>query len=336
MNVLILGGTGLISTAITRELLASGVNVTHYNRGLREERFSGSVQHIVGDRRDFATFEAQIAQSGPFDCVIDMICFKPEEAHSDVRAFRGRTNHFIFCSTVDVYNRPADRYPYTESEGRIRALSEYAQNKVLAEDVFFEAHQRGDFPVTILRPAHTYGEGGTLIHSLGWSTTYLDRVRKGKPIIVHGDGSSLWSSCHIDDAAHAFVHAICNPAAYGRAYHITGEEWLTWNQYHATVAAAMGAPEPDLVHIATDFLWDVAPDRFGVVKVNFQYSNIFDNSAAKRDLDFHYTIPFLDGARRTINWLDERGLILNSDDDPFDDRLIALYQQMTETVRKAL
>ncbi len=335
MNVLILGGTGLISTSITRELLARDVDVTHYNRGQREERFPGSVKRIRGDRHDTAAFEAQMAEAGNFDCVIDMICFTPNEARSAIQAFQGKAGHFIFCSTVDVYSKPARRYPYIESESR-NAVSEYGQNKARCEDLFFAAHERKDFPVTVIRPAYTYGEGGTIIHSFGWETTYLDRIRRGKPVIVHGDGSSLWSACHIDDVAHAFVHTVCNPVTYGNAYHTTANEWLTWNQYHDTVAQAMDAPQPELVHIPTDFLYQVAPTRAEIIKQNFQFNNIFDNSAAERDLDFHYTIPFLDGARRTIRWLDERILIKSSDQDSFEDRLIELWGKSSIDVKEGM
>jgi nucleoside-diphosphate-sugar epimerase len=335
MKYLIIGGTGLISTSITRFLLEQGEDVTLYNRGQREARFPGGAKQITGDRKQLAAFEAQMAEAGLFDCVIDMICYSPEEAESDVRAFKGRAGHFIFCSTVDVYNKPADRLPYAEQEGR-RGITDYGRNKVKCEDIFMEAHARGDFPVTTIRPAATYGEGGTIIHTFGWATTYLDRIRKGKPVVVHGDGSSLWVMCHIDDVARAFLNAAGSPAAFGKAYHTTGEEWLTWNGYHRCVAQALNAPEPKLVHIPTDLLDRVAPRRAGITTYNFQYNNIYDNSAAKRDLGFQYTIPWVEGARRTYTWLEQRGRIANSDDDPLDDRLIAAWERLGSGLVKEL
>jgi nucleoside-diphosphate-sugar epimerase len=157
--------------------------------------------------------------------------------------------------------------------------------------VLFKAHERGDFPLTIIRPAHTYGEGRGPIHTFGGKTTYLDRLRKGKPIVVHGDGNSLWSSCYRDDVARAFVNAVGNVATYGQAYHLAGEEWLTWNRYHQGVAEALGVPLPLLVHIPSDLLVKVAPERAYLASVNFQFNNVFDTSAARRDLAFRYTVP---------------------------------------------
>ncbi|MBK8051216.1 MAG: NAD-dependent epimerase/dehydratase family protein [Anaerolineales bacterium] len=227
--------------------------------------------------------------AGHFDAVIDMICYLPEEADSDVRAFRGRCDHLIFCSTVDVYSKPAHHYPYCEDEPR-NAISLYGQNKVKCEDIFLAAHARGDFPVTIIRPAMTYGEGGVIVHTFGWNTTYLDRIRKGKPIVVPGDGQSLWVTCHVDDVARAFVAAIGNARAFGKAYHTTGDEWLTWDQFHQGVARALGAPAPRLVHIPSDLLAIISPDAAAITTSNFQYSNIYDNAAARADLDFRQTI----------------------------------------------
>ena len=195
----------------------------------------------------------------------------------------------IFTSTVDVYNKPASRYPYTEDEPRDKALGSYGQNKVKCEDVFSTAHERGDFAVTIIRPAMTYGEGGSLVQSMGWDTRFVDRIRRGKPIICHGDGSSLWVACHVDDAAAAFAGAIGSERAYGKPYHVTGEEWMTWDRYYQGIAEALGAPAPELVHIPSDLLAAVAPKRAGVCAVNFQFNNIFDNSPARSDLGFRYS-----------------------------------------------
>ncbi len=280
-----------------------------------------------GDRRDYAAFEAQMKEAGRFDCVIDMVCFAPEDAESVVRAFRGRAGQVILTSTVDVYNKPASRYPYTEDEPRDRALGSYGQNKVKCEDILFATHERGDFAVTVIRPAMTYGEGGSLVQSMGWDTRFLDRIRRGRPIICHGDGSSLWVACHVDDAAVAFANAVGNEAAFGKAYHVTGEEWMTWNSYYQGIAEAMGAPAPELVHIPTDLLAKVAPKRAGVCAINFQFNNIFDNSLARSDLDFRYTVPWVAGVKRTVAWLDENGRIADSAEDPAYDRIIAAWRQ---------
>ena len=335
MKILIIGGTGLISTAITHQLLARGDDVTLYNRGKTSTSTSLDVRQITGDRRDFAAFESQMAAAGSFDCVIDMVCFQPEEAESAIRAFKGRVGHYLLCSTVDVYTKPAPHYPIREDAPQL-PLGAYAMGKMLCESMCLSADRRGDMPVTILRPAQTYGEGGRLVHTFGWSTTYLDRIRRGKPIVIHGDGSSLWCACHIHDVARGFVNAAGNEAAFGKCYNVTGEEWMTWNQYAAYIAVAMGAPPPTIVHIPTDMLMKIAPKRAGVCAINFQFDNIFDNHAAHADLAFRYTIPFVEGVRRTIAWLDANDGFADSDAEPFDDRLIQAWESLGAQLAQAL
>jgi nucleoside-diphosphate-sugar epimerase len=325
MRILIIGGTGVISTAMSRLLIADHADLTLINRGNTPPRFGTGAKHMVGDRKDTAAFQAQIEAAGEWDVVVDMICFTPDQAQQSVELFRGRTQQFVFCSTVDVYYRTPDSYPITESHP-LEGSSQYGRDKVTCERIFMDAHARGDFATTIIRPAQTYGEGGRLVHSLGFSTTYFDRLRKGKPIIVHGDGTSLWVTCHVDDLAPAFNAALGNPATYGSAYHITGEQWMTWLQYHRGVAEALGAPPPTFVPIPTDLLAQLLPDRAAISQNNLQFHNIFDNTAAKRDLGFRQTIGWVEGVRRTVAWLDEQGRILNSDDDPAEDRVIAAWR----------
>ena len=304
MKILIIGGTGLISTGITRLLVEQGEDVTLYNRGKRKADIP-AVKTILGDRKDFAAFEAQMAEAGTFDAVIDMVAFVPDEVESAIRAFRGRTAQYIFCSTVDVYTKPAQRYPVTEDAERNPSPTfPYAFNKAKCERILEAAHARGDFAVTSIRPAWTYGEGGSILHTFGWNSYFLDRLRKGKPVIVPGDGTSFWVACHRDDVARAFVGALGNEAAFGKGYHTTGEEWLTWDAYHHIVADALGAPPPTLVHIPTDLLGKVAPKAAEWCVENFHFNNIFDNAKAATDLGFAYTIPFAEGARRVIDWIE--------------------------------
>lgn len=326
MKILIIGGTGLISTAISRQLLEAGHELTLYNRGETKPRIPEGYTLIKGDRDDFPTFENQMADAGEFDCVIDMVCFRPEQAESDIRAFKGRTGQFIFCSTVDVYKKPPESFPIVESHER-QALSDYGRNKAKCEDLFMAADQEGHFSVTVIRPASTYGEGGNIIHTFGWDTFFLDRLREGKPVIIHGDGEALWVSCHIDDVGRAFVNAAGNEKAFGNAYHVTGEEWQTWNQYHQRLAEAMGAPAPAIVHIPADVLVRLAPEHTMITFLNFQYTNIFDNSAAKADLGFEYTIDWKTGAKRTYDWLVENDRIENYQNFLLYDRIIESYKQ---------
>ncbi len=336
MKVLIIGGTGLISTAITRQLLERGDEVTLYTRGRSATRFEGHVERISGDRTDHAAFEARLRTAGRFDCVIDMVGYEAEDAASLVRAVRGRAGHVLFCSTVDVYAKPASSYPIRVDEPR-RPITEYAAKKVLCEDILLDAHRRGDVPVTILRCTYTYGEGARgVIHSLGFRTSFLDRLRRGLPVVVQGNGTSLWNPCHIDDVARGFLGAAGNPAAFGQAYNVTGEEAVTWNQLTAKIAEAMGAPPPEIVHIPTDLLARLAPRRAQLSVENIQYPNVHDTASARADLGFRYTIPIVEGMRRTIAWLAAHDLIESSDADPFYDRLIDAWRRGSDAMAAEL
>jgi nucleoside-diphosphate-sugar epimerase len=327
MDVLLVGGTGLISTGITRQLVAAGHDVTCFTRGETEARVPADVAFVHGDRDDRERLAEARAAVDP-DCVVDMVCYTPEQAREATAAFEG-VDQYVFCSTVDIYHRPLDRNPATEEAPRAPAVSEYGGNKAAAEDVFRSAHADGAFAATIVRPWHTYGEGGSLNHTFGQGTYYVDRVRTGKPIVVHGDGTSLWGPCHRDDVARAFVAAVGNEAAYGEAYHVTSEEVITWNQYHRRVAAALDAPDPELVHVPTSVLRAAAPDRTEMLRDHFQYSTVFDNAKARRDLDFAYTVPFEAGVARTVAHLDARDAVEPWDAHD-DDALIERWRESTD------
>jgi len=167
-----------------------------------------------------------------------------------------------------------------------------------------------------------------VLHTLGQGSYFLDRIRQGKPVVIHGDGQTLWGPCHRDDVARAFVNAVGNETAYGEAYHVTSEENITWGQFYGTVADVMDAPDPELVHIPTEILAEAVPDRTGMLLDHFQFSTVFDNSKARRDLDFEYTITFEEGVRRTIEWLEERGEIEDWDSEN-DDELIQAWREAT-------
>lgn len=329
MKVLIIGGTGLISTGITEQLLAKGAEITHYNRGNRTA--PAGVHTIAGDRRDAGEFARRLADCGPFDCVIDMIGYLPEEIETAVGVFRGRTGQYIFCSTVDVYTKQADYYPIDEKHSRLALPSfPYAYNKVRCENRLFEAHQDMAFPVTIFRPAQTYGADGSAIPSVGDWVYAMKRLRQGRKIIVHGDGNSIWAACHRDDVASAMVNAVCNPVAYGKAYNVAGEQWMTHNRYWRTVARALGAPEPQFVHIPTDLLGRMLPKRAEWCVENFQHNILFDNKAARAELGFHCSIGWEQGAAEMIRKLDAQGKLDGPvAEQPFYDAAIEAWERLS-------
>ncbi len=274
MKVLIIGGTGLISVSITKFLIERGDEVTLFNRGKSSLPTHPAAKLIHGDRTDYTAFEAQMAAAGRFDVVMDMVGYELEDGLSAIRAFKGRVGHFVFCSTVDVYRKPAFRLPVQESEP-YGGLNPYSIKKVQIEKNLLEAQQNGAFPLTIIRPAYTYGESRGPVYILGGRIGLLDRIRRGKPVILHGDGSSLWTACHRDDVAQAFVNAAYNPNTFGKAYHTPGEEWMSWNLYLQRIAEAIGAPEPNIVHIPTDLLEKVAPKRAYTLATNFSVPQYF-------------------------------------------------------------
>ena len=335
MRVLLIGGTGLISTGITRLLLERGDDVWHYNRGQRSQEFDGRVTTVTGNRYDHAAFEAQMAALPHFDAVVEMIGYSVEDTQSLLRAFDGKCGHLVFCSTVDVYARPASRYPVVESETFRPTSWDYAQKKAACERLLWEWQAQAKQPFTVLRPVHTYSERGAILHTFGGGTYHLDRLKQGKPILVHGDGTSLWSSVHRDDAAVAFVNALQNPIAFGKSYHLPGDECVTWKQYHERVAEGIGAPAPSFVTVPTELLHAVEPRTY-ISAINFSYNNCFDPAAAKADLGFTYTHTIAEGAQEIHAWLDANGKLESAASVPQDDKIIAAWERLTKAMREEL
>lgn len=328
MNVLIIGGTGLISTAITRQATAAGHDVTVFTRGRTDAGLPESVDHVTGDRTDRDALE-RARDAVSLGCVIDMVGFDPADVEAAVDVFAGHVDQYVFCSTVDVYHRPVETMPIRERAAREPPVSEYGADKAACEDRLFDAYRSDGFPATVIRPWHTYGEGGGLIDTLS-SAAYVDRLRKGKPIVVHGDGTSVWGPCHRDDVAAAFVAAIGNHEAVGEAYHVTATDPLTWNQYHRRAAAALDAPEPDLVHVPTDALRAAVPDRVSPLVDHFRFSTVFDTRKAERDLGFRQTVSWEAGVRRTVARLEADDAIEPWDGDPTYDRIVSAWREATD------
>ena len=331
MKVLFIGGTGLISTAISRQLLESGHDVSLFNRGKTEQRLPDGATSIVGDRKNYAEFEATFADKS-YDVVVDMVAFVPEDCASAIRAFKGRCKQFIHCSTVCVYSGPVEQIPTTETEP-YHSIGTYGKNKIECEKLLLAAHQNDGFPVTIMRPSHSYGEGGGMIRPFGPGEGLVSRLRQKLPLIVPGDGQGLWASCHVDDVARGFIATMMNEKCIGEAYNIASDEYITWDRYLETKAKIVGGTfEP--VCIPVDVLRQIAPDWAGGTSEIFAWPSIFDNSKLKRDTDYTgQTVSFEEGSRREFEWLEANGKLADSDsrEDDLIEKWRAAIAPLTQT-----
>jgi nucleoside-diphosphate-sugar epimerase len=325
MKVLVIGGTGLISTAIVDQLIARGDDVTVYNRGVTPQRVAGDFKAIKGDRWSYAAFESEMKQHR-FDAVIDMVAYAPENAESVVRAFAGRAKHLLVCSTVCVYGGPCTKLPATDDEPH-RPVTGYGRNKSKIESIFLAQNGKDGTHTTVLRPSFTTGEGATA-NGVLFDDSTVSRFREGLPVIVHDDGKTPWAIAHVSDVARGFVNALLNEKAFGQSYHLTSDEHTTWDGVFTALAEAAGA-DPRLEHIPTDWLYDVIPRRSVGPKFIYQYASIFDNSKAARDLDFRTTVPLVETFRRQIAWMESTGKLKRVEEDRLQDILLDRFHYQT-------
>ncbi len=306
--------------------MARGDDVTVFNRGQTPSRIPAGVPVIHGDRWDYPAFEAEMA-GRRFDAVIDMVAFAPANADSLLRVFAGRAGHLVVCSTVCVYGGPMTRLPATDDEPH-RPVTAYGRNKSAIESTLLAASGAGGLHTTVLRPSFTTGEGHTAMGAYIFDDSTADRVRRGLPLIVHDGGTAAWAIAHVSDVAHAFVNALGNERAYGRAYHLTSDEHTTWEGVFRALQEAVGGSRASrLVGIPTSWLYRVAPRRSIGVRFIYQYPSIFDNAAAARDLGFRTTVPLVETFRRQLAWMEASGAAKRAEDEPYQDVLIDAYDR---------
>ena len=344
MKILVLGGTGTISRYIVNSLAQMGHDLILLNHHEKACYSFSNVKVELCDRKNYPSFIDTCRRVGPFDCVYDMITFTPDEARSSVEAFRNNTKQLIFCSTVDVYTKTGAHYPVKEGmETKPFESFPYAFMKKQCENIFMDAHMRGDFQTTILRPAHTYSEGSPKSHLLfnvfqtaAGASYLLDRIKKGKPIILHGNGMSVWSITHGSDTASAFVGALCNEKAYGKAYTVAGDECMCYRKYFDAVAEEMHAPAIRFVFIPMDLLLKLEPEKARLCGENFMYNNVFDNAAAKEDLGMTSNVSWHEGIRRSLDFFENHGGYEDSDkpEYAFYDHIVEKYTAMCEKLVK--
>lgn len=306
MNVLFIGGTGIISTAITKRLAEmDGVNLFLVNRGNRNSVIPENVTVINADINDEDFVREQIKDLS-FDAVCDFIAFVPEHLERDFRLFKGKTKQFMYISSASAYQKPLSNYRITEGTPLANPYWEYSRNKIACEDFLMKMYRENGFPITIIRPSHTYDERSVPlgVHGKFGSWQIVKRMIEGKPVIVHGDGTSLWTMTHNSDFAKAFVGLIGNAHAIGEAFQITSDETLTWNQIYKAIADALGV-ELKPYYVSSDFLAAVSDyDLCGSLIGDKANSVVFDNSKLKRAVpDFVPTVRFDQGVKKTIDYV---------------------------------
>ncbi len=307
-KALFIGGTGTISSAITAKVAASGQwELYLLNRGNRPEAIPEGVQLIRADINDPEDAAAKL-QGMDFDCVCDFIGFVPAQVERDWKMFRGRTGQYIYISSASAYQKPERSYIISEKTPLENPFWLYARDKIACEEFLMGKYREDGFPVTIVRPTYTYNERKVPIGVRGNKGTWpvLKRMLEGKPVIVHGDGTSLWTMTDSRDFAEGFVPLMGNPKAIGEAFQITSDETLTWDQIYRCVAGALGV-EAKLVHVSSEFLAGAGAGRFDFDQSllgDKSWSVVFDNSKLKAIAPgFKPRISFEEGVKRTVDYV---------------------------------
>ena len=324
LKVLFIGGTGIISSACSELALERGLDLYLLNRGQSFRPTPAGAKVLHGDIRSPDSVRAALGDL-QFDAVVNWIAFTPEHIETDLALFNGRTRQYIFISSASAYQTPPVQLPITESTPLHNPHWAYSRAKIACEERLMQAYRDDGFPMTVVRPSHTYDK--TLLPMDG-GYTVVDRMRQGKKVIVHGDGTSLWTLTHHRDFAKAFVGLLGNNHALGETFHITSDELLTWNQIFELVAQAAGV-EANLIHIPSDFIARFEPDWGAGLLGDKMHSMIFDNSKIKRAVPgFVAAIPFSLGVREIMAWYDadpSRHKV-NADLDHRMDEIIAAYE----------
>jgi nucleoside-diphosphate-sugar epimerase len=323
--VLFIGGTGFISAAVSRMAIAQGLELYLLNRGSRVADLPGA-RALIADVHRADDVRAALGDL-EFDVVVDWIAYTPDDIERDLALFRGRVEQYVFISSASAYQKPPAHYLITESTPLHNPYWDYSRNKIACEQRLMRAHVEEGFPATIVRPSMTY-DTNLPVAVGGWGTyTLADRLSRGRPIIVHGDGSSLWVVTHADDFGRGLLGLLGTERALGQAFHITSDEVLTWNQIYQTIAEALDV-EPKIVHVPSDYIAGVAPQLAGSLLGDKTWSAVFDNSKVKAFVPgFRATVPFRDGIRRTLAWFaaDETRRVVDPAVNAEMDRILEGY-----------
>jgi nucleoside-diphosphate-sugar epimerase len=327
MKVLFIGGTGNISTAVSKQAVEKGIDLYLFNRGKHNAEIPNA-KYIHGDINNIKQ-TAELIKGHKWDSVVNWIAFTPDDIKRDIALFEGKTKQYIFISSASVYQKPLSHPVVTESTPLKNPYWKYSQNKIACEELLNQQYREIDFPVVIVRPSLTYD---TVIPvAIGsWNDyTIIDRMRRGKKIIVHGDGTSLWTVTHSEDFARGFIGLIGHQQSLGHSFHITSDEILTWNQIYEAVACAAGA-EAKMVHIPSDFIVRFDESHAGNLLGDKAHSVIFDNTKIKTFVpEYKAVIPFKAGIKRTIEWFesDKKNMVIHEHNNDFIDRVVEAYEK---------
>lgn len=326
LRVLFIGGSGVISSACAELAVEQGIELTVLNRGQTRDRPApAGARALHADVRNLAQVR-EVLGNASFDAVVDWVAYTPEHVEADIELFRGRTGQYVFISSASAYQTPPSRMPVTESTPLSNPFWQYSRDKIACEDRLVRAYREENFPATIVRPSHTYDK--TLVPlDGGW--TVLGRIRQGKPVIVHGDGTSLWTLTHHRDFATGFVPLLAHPRTLGEAFHITSDDVLTWNQITEALAAAAGCTA-DIVHVPSDLIAAADPEWGAGLLGDKSHSLVFDNGKLRSVVPgYRPVIPFEQGAREIVGWYDEDPARQRTDAriDAVMDKLAAAYRR---------
>ena len=327
MKVLFIGGTGNISTAVSRLAIARGIDLYHLNRGTTKIIIQG-VKTITGDISNPKSLPGEILKTN-WDVVVNWIAFTDKDIERDINLFKGKTKQYIFISSTSAYQKPLLNPIVTESTPLKNPYWEYSRNKIKCEERLNQAYRDEDFPMTIVRPSLTYDMVIPVAIGGFREYTMADRILRGEKIIVQGDGKSLWTVTHSEDFAKGFVGLMRNYQSIGHAFHITSDEILSWDSINKIVADALGK-EAKIVHIPTDFICKCDDYFTGTLLGDKSESAIFDNSKIKSFVpEFKATIPFKEGIKRTLDWFDANPekKFINPEKNITIDRIIKAFEK---------
>ncbi|MFT3895115.1 MAG: SDR family oxidoreductase [Anaerolineales bacterium] len=332
MKILFIGGTGLISSACSELVIESGHELFILNRSVSTKYpLPKGATHLIGDVHAGTADLSKLLAGHRFDAVVDWIAYTVEDVERDIELFRGQTDQFVFISSASAYQKPIKNYLITEETPLENPFWQYSRNKIACENRLMNAYQEENFPVTIIRPSHTYGPSQIPLCVSSWQHpwTVIDRMKRRQKVIVPGDGTSLWVLTWNADFAKGLVGLLGQEKAIGEAFQITSDEALSWDQIYLEAYQALGL-EPNVIHIPSDFIARFDEESVGSLIGDKSNSVVFDNSKIKRFVpDYHCEVNWAEGLRRSLAWFEAHPEFQTVDEhaNAIWDRIIAMYEK---------